>query len=301
VIRWFVQPFAALVFALALLYLGQFVGDFTGFAPPGWLPDFAKLKINYLNGLSSEIGGSGFDALVVGGVAGLVVARMNRQRDSERQRASLRRRRKFSGTVELKEELKSGAPRLPLAGFSFAGDDILDLDIVSPRFFEHRLVDRLRATNGPVKSLLEEITFKGCQISGARFGGRADGAELKHCQFTCCEIQASDFRNSRFIGKSGSEPFVGTKLTRCNFDGAKFAKANMVDVEMRWCSYWGASFDNSRLPVKLFDALDKAGLIIREGTGTFRVCTRREALKVLTLARIEFLVRYLCGERFRDS
>lgn len=303
--RWVLRPFFAAVFVLALLYLGQVVDKLTGWAPSSWLPRALQLDIGYIQKLSSEIGGSGIDALLVGWIAGYVIAQMDRQRDAELQRASLRRRRALKGKANVAAELATGAPRLPLAGFDLVAGEIEDRDLVGPHFFEHgrmaRLLDFFRNRNSALARSMTTICFKGCEITGARFGGATGGVELKQCQFERCNIRRSDFRNTIFRNDAGLAPFLDTTLTWCRFDDAQFFEASLEDTRARWCSFWGASFDESRLPAGWFNALKDADCIVfdKARPSYYGVRPLREILAKPSPARLRFLARYWLGSRFQ--
>jgi len=305
--RWVLRPFFAAVFVLALLYLGQIVDNLTGWAPSPLVPKFLQLDIGYIQKLSSEIGGSGIDALLVGWIAGYVIARMDRQRDAELQRSSLRRRRALKGKANIVAELSTGASRLPLAGFDLVGGEIENLHLVAPRFFEHgrwaRFLDLFRNASAPLARSLTSICFRGCQIAGARFGGATAGVELKLCQFERCDVRGSDFRNTKFFNDAGLAPFVDTTLTRCCFVSAQFFEASLEDTRLRWCSFWGASFENSRLPGGWFNALRDADCLVfdKNRPSYYGVRPLREILLGPSRARLHFLMRYCVGSRFPNS
>ncbi|MFC3308416.1 pentapeptide repeat-containing protein [Blastomonas aquatica] len=292
------------MFALLLLYIGQWVDRFSPLPPVTWLPVWARLDIGYVQSLSSEIGGSGIDALLVGCIAGYVVAQLDRSRDAELQRQSLRRRLRLRGSVDLENELKTGVSRLPLAGFTFAEAMVRDCHLALTRFYEHRRSTRFFGLFGvprePLRANLKEVRFLGCSIHRASFGGSAGGTTLSECQFEHCEITWSDFRGANISGKFGVELFLNTSMTGCRFDDATFVGANLSFMSQRWCTFWGASFNDSRLPDGLFQALNDADCIAVDPKqqGLYRVRRLREIITRPTLQRVRFLFSFCVGSRF---
>lgn len=303
-IQWIVRPLLAVLFVLVLLYAGQAVQNLGGVTPPAWLPSWLLLDLDYVHSLSSEIGGSGIDALLIGSIVGIVVARFDRLRDAEAQRKSLRRRRQLKGGADLKVELETGTGRLPLAGLAFTGKTIEDCDINRARFVEHgrlsRILDLVRKPGKPVTAALKNVSFEGCRIFSSTFGGATGGVHLDQCQFQRCDIRWSDFRRAQFSNNAGLIPFEDTDLIGCSFEDATFSRADLSTARVRWCCFWGASLEDSQLPKGLYKALLDADLIVLDAArqSYYGVRSFWTLFRAPTLARVKFLARYLLGSRF---
>ncbi|HVH49794.1 MAG TPA: pentapeptide repeat-containing protein, partial [Sphingomicrobium sp.] len=112
-----------------------------------------------------------------------------------------------------------------------------------------------------------------------------------------------DFRNTSLTSSAGKPPFENSKLFGCRFDGATFTEANLSNVSVRWCSFWGAKLIESHLPEGVFKALQKASCItlIENGTASYEVLTLGDILWRPTATRLWLLLRFICGSSFRGS
>jgi len=297
---FFVRLTGAFVLVLLLLYLGQWVGNLD--AVPGW----TRLDLEYVKSLQSEIGGSGLDALLIGFFAAFIAARFDRAQEANRKRRSLRRRRGRS--IDLVKELEGEVSRLPLAGFTLESAKIVDRRVESARFHHHSILKRSldwfrKNKSTPVVSTLKAIEFENVSLKYVRFGGRSSGAILNLCQFNYCALYFCDFRNTSLTSSAGKPPFENSKLFGCRFDGATFTEANLSNVSVRWCSFWGAKLIESHLPEGVFKALQKASCItlIENGTASYEVLTLGDILWRPTATRLWLLLRFICGSSFRGS
>lgn len=298
-IRYFVRPVAALLFVLALLYLGQAIGKIVSL--PAWL----GLDLDYVKSLDSEIGGSGLDALLVGYVAGMVASGFDHSHAAALQRASLRRRRRRDRSIDLSAELGTGASRLPLAGFAISKTSVTDCTVTAARFVAHPL--RTLIANwfrtdkiGPDCAQLTEARFDGVQLSRVRFGGGSGGAKLDKCRFDHCTLVLCDFRNAVVTSDAGNPLFTDSTLIGCRFGAASFEHCNLSDVRVRWCSFWGARFDDSHMPSGLFEALEKAHCLhtFQDRPGYFEVIRISDLLQRPTIGRVWLLLRFVAGASF---
>lgn len=238
----------------------------------------------YIQALAPEIGGLGL-AVIVGGIAGLVAARYERGQNEVQLRKSLKLKKEHSVPFTLSDVLGK-ADNLPLAGSSFANEDIFVTEIISPTF-----ADRDDA------STLTDIKFVGCEISGARFSKSAKKCELSSVWFENSKLHRCDFQSTKISHKGGSQGFSGSELNSCRFDGAHFENVSLEGCVLKGCTFWGAKFTgSSRLPPDLNDLLSDPKLsAIEIGNGERRILTIRELLSSPTPAKLLAVTKFQLG------
>lgn len=276
----------AVAFATALLLAGAALGRIT--APPQWLldlstrlalPGWARLDVSYVNSLGPEIGGSGLDAVLIGGIAGLVTARLDRWREDARRRAGLERRRRRRAAPSLGEVMSHDTPRLPLWGFEVEDQHVEDL----------RSVRAALSRAGAEPTSLRRVAFDGCELVGLD----ARGCTLDHTSFSHSLLIRCDFSGAIVQSDRADVAFPGATITGCRFDGATFDSVTFAEAAaVTECTFWNATFIHGAAPPEpLFDAMRSLDGLDLLPDGGFRLMGRRELLRAPTFQRAKFVAR----------
>lgn len=266
----------ALTLVATLLLAGQWL-TVSEEAPTvvSWL----GLNWAYLKNLGPEIGGSGIDAVLIGGIAGFFANRLARWQEVERQRKSIIRRRRRGRMIDLVEELANYGGMLPLWGQTFTGLEIKDLDLSGTKF----------SNKGKSPSTLTNLTFKDCDLTSIDFRS----CVLMNVRFENCLLDRCDLRGATITVDDGKQSFATTHLVRCRFEEVMFTSVDLKDVDQRGCSFWGASFNGgSRMPTGVYRYIVPDDLRdSRAGSADMRLASKREFLTRPTIERVLFLIR----------
>jgi hypothetical protein len=262
---------AYLVLVTCLLVAGQAL---THVVPPkGW----TFVDPEYVRGLGTEIGGAGLEALIIGGVAAVAAAWLQRWRDHDEHLERIRRRRRLGREVRLSEEFSTPTRALPLWALHFKDDQIRDETIRKARF----------SRDGTDSSSLSDLLFEGCALVGVDFRG----CDLTNVRFAYSELRRCDFRGAVFRTSLGQVPFHTSSLLRCRFDGAVLEGVGLGGRH-RGGSFWGMKVQSGRLPEEVFRSLgDRATIDMdKEGDG-FRVIDFWSFISAPSRARIRHIWR----------
>lgn len=272
-LSWAAAITAFLALVGGLLAFGQWL---SGEAMPTTPP---YLNSTYVRGLGTEVGGAGLDALLVGGVAGLISTWLHRWREVDAQHASIRHRRRRGRPVQLAEELAKSSGALQLWGGGHAGDRI-----------EDKVLRRTRFSNrGRDAAHLRGVVFEACDLTKVSFRN----CVLTDVQFPGSELTACDFRGATFSTTTGASPFMGSKLTRCRFDGAVIDGVDLGG-DHGGSAFWRAEVRDGHLPRKVFAAMGPNAAEDLPGMGDgYRIVSFVTYLRGLDRGRLLFLARNL--------
>lgn len=250
--------FGRLLIALAAIivfffggYYISLIGSTDNFS---WLPNS-----KYVGELGANIGAAGFDALVVGGIAGIVSAEIATDRQRRRRARRLEMRRGPERSVDIKVEADTGLTKLPLWGFLFSRQKIVDVVLDRAHFGA--------PITGEMASTFNEVDFHDCVMTRVSFAGAAGSSTLRDSRFIDSVLVECDFRGVKITADNVVDTFTGSTLRRCKFDGAVITGVRFEGATLDNCSFWRAELDNTLLDKSVYDPLFAIGAIVNHSSG----------------------------------
>lgn len=241
--------------AIAILFFGGYYLSLVGSTDTfTWLP-----TAKYVGELGANIGVAGFDALVVGGIAGFVSAEIATDRQRRRRADRLRLRRGPKRSILIKTEADTGLTHLPLWGFSFSGQKVEDAIVDSARFGAPKA--------GETASTFTRIEFHDCVMTKVSFFGRSGSSTLSDSSFINSVLVRCDFRGTTITADQVADAFDGSTLRRCKFDGAVITGVRFDGATLDNCSFWRAELDGTLLSKAVYDPLIAIGAIVNHPSG----------------------------------
>lgn len=263
------------IFAIAGLFTsGQIIS-----IAPEWLK-FWIFSNEYITSLGPEIGGSGLDAFLVGGVAGLVASQIGREREFSAFRRDLSRRKANRRPFKLEKTTERWSTDLDLSGIEFNQETI-----------EDRIFANIYFSKQGASAKFTSMTLHGCDLSRIRFGNRHSRGTMKDTKFQDCTVRNSSFENLDF--KNGGNAFLSSRIEACRFDGANLENVALDGAVFVDCTFWGTRFKDLKLPDETWNALTAAGLLVTDGPKQHTVQTLDEALRSLTPRKAAYVARAL--------
>jgi len=258
---------------LLLFFVGYYVSLADCCGDSSWLPTW-----KYVSQLGANIGVSGFDALVVGGIAGYVSAEISAARKRRRLARRLALRRRLGRRIDLAVELKDGSSRLPLWGFSLKEQKVEDLVIDRAQF------------GGPASSAkasqLHKVEFIDCVMQKVSFSGESS-CVLRDTSFVGSTLTNCDFQGVVISGDAVRDAFTGSNLVRCNFNRAVLKSVRFDNATLEKCSFWGAELEEALIDRDLYERLHALGAIFEHPSrkpGHVTIASRSKYLKLRVLA-----------------
>jgi hypothetical protein len=246
-VRWAAYGGGVLAVVLGLASLGQYLSTLChGIL---W---FSK---DFLNSLGPEVGGTGVDAFLVGGLATLIAGAFIRTQAQAEFKRSLDQLRAAGRTQSLFEVTRRWPRGLDLSGFDFTSEAVTDRELARLSFARPLIL------NGAARlSTLSRLSFDNCVLEGIVFGGDAGGSTLSGVVFKNCVLRGCNF--TKVVATDCSKFFEGAKVRRCRFDGASFKDASLKDGDVKGSTFWGVTLVDSSLPQGVHDDLDALGAIV---------------------------------------
>ena len=252
----------ALFLIVAFLAIGQVLSSVTC--------DILGFKAGYIQSLGSEIGGSGVDAILVGGIAGLVVSEFSRGNAYRAHAAMIAGKRIRMRVLALNELTQEWSAGLDLHGFTYSAERLEDRTLRRCRFSRRRQLPA---------ATLSKIVFDGCLLLSDRFGeGTANACNLRDVEFVDSILKRCSFRGCSISAETELTMFRNCEIKRTNFDHVLFKNINFNEAKVVGCTFWGASFENCHLPKDIFARFRYLEAIVDRQPGKFRVMTRKEFL-----------------------
>ncbi|MDO6415405.1 pentapeptide repeat-containing protein [Sphingomonas sp. BIUV-7] len=241
--------------AIVILFIGGYYLSLIGSTDTfTWLP-----TPKYVGELGANIGVAGFDALVVGGIAGFVSAEIATDRQRRRRAHRLQLRRGPKRSLLIKTEADTGLTHLPLWGFSFSGQKVEDAIVDSARFGAPKA--------GETASTFNRVEFHDCVMTKVSFSGRAGSSTLSDSSFIDSDLLKCDFRGTTITADQVADAFDGSTLRQCKFDGAVITGVRFDGATLDNCSFWRAELDGTLLSKAVYDPLIAIGAIVNHPTG----------------------------------
>lgn len=277
-----------LLLVVSLFAIGQWL-TVTDCPPNFIVAMLAQLGISwpYLKSLGPEVGGTGIDAVLIGGTTGVIVSRLAKWRKIDDQNHAVRRRRSSGVAIDLRDELSQYSGALDLSGLNFSGATISDVDLKGTRF----------SVKGRQGSTLTKIVFNGCNLIGVDFRG----CELENVRFKNCEMKNCDFTGAIIRVTDGTQMFDVKSLRRCRFDKVRFFTVDLENVEHRGCSFWEATFlASAQMPQDIFCNLEQRDREeVTDPSPGLKITSQKDYLSRLSIQRLLFVLRAAAALRQR--
>jgi hypothetical protein len=274
VLTWAAAVGAAALLCLALLFAGE---GLLQACADNWL----KLDDGYCKSLAPEVGAAGFDAVVVGGLAALIAARISRSKGLFEHELLIERARfdvdKAASLQALTDVWRS---QQRLHGLKF-GPDVLS----------SRSLTRFSFVSRTSASTFDHVIFEGCTLDQCQFGNGSRGSTFDNADFRNTLVERSSFANCIFRFDKTAVAFAGAAFRLVDFRNVTIRNAEMGAASFSGCTFWGARLENSVLPMPVHSLWARAGTIIHVDADTIEVKTLRQFAREKPLHALWFLVR----------
>lgn len=245
--RWAAYGGGVLAVVLGLASLGQYLSTLGH-----GLLWFSK---EFLNSLGPEVGGTGVDAFLVGGLAALIAGTFLRTQAQAEFRRTLDQLRVAGRAQSLLEITRRWRRGLDLSGFDFTPEAVSDRDLARLSFARPAIL------NGtPRLSTLSRLSFDNCALKEIVFGGDTGGSALSGVIFKNCVLRSCNF--TKVVAAECPKFFEGAKVRRCRFDGASLTDVSLMDGDVKGSTFWGVTLVDSSLPRGVQTDLDTLGAIV---------------------------------------